>query len=338
MKNTEKKMKGNNHSMRYWTIALCLLAVFALMDRMQAEPETGYAARHAGTQGDEARERNFTLTAADSLAALRALPASFSNTQANLITRPEALRPVFDRMEREGRALRVLQLGDSHVAAKTFPYAVKAQMQEIWGKADSDSAACGVSFDYMARNGATIAKFLTAERLAAISERNPDLIILSFGTNECHGMGYREEVHRAELEAALEQLRAACPTAVFLLTTPPGDYLSVRRVTYRRQGKGRKRRRVVSYQSRPNPMSSRCAALIGQVAAEQQLPVWDLHTIAGGEEAVRNYVADQLMKADRIHFTPAGYELQGRLLGEAIVAAGCGEYKMPACADNISPQ
>ena len=66
--------------------------------------------------------------------------------------------------------------------------------------------------------------------------------------------------------------------------------------------------------------------------------MWDLHTIAGGEEAVRNYMADQLMKADRIHFTPAGYELQGRLLGEAIVAAGCGEYKMPACADNICPQ
>ena len=322
--------------MKYWTIAICLLAVFALMDRMQAEPETSYAALQRGAQRDEVPEKDFTLTAADSLAALRSLPASFANTQANLITRPEALRPVFDRMGRENRALRVLQLGDSHVAAKTFPYTVREQLQEAWGKADSDSAACGISFDYMARNGATIAKFLTPERLAAISERNPDLIILSFGTNECHGMGYREEIHRAELETALQQLRTACPTAVFLLTTPPGDYLSVRRVTYRRQGKNRKRRRVVSYQSRPNPMSMRCAALIEQVAAEQQLAVWDLQTIAGGEEAVRNYVAGRLMKADRVHFTPEGYELHGRLLGEAIVAAGCGEYKMPACAENTA--
>lgn len=68
-------------------------------------------------------------------------------------------------------------------------------------------------------------------------------------------------------------------------------------------------------------MSMRCAALIDSVGRQQNLAVWDLNTIAGGEVAVRNYVADGLMNADRVHFTPQGYTLHGQWLAQALITA-----------------
>ena len=70
---------------------------------------------------------------------------------------------------------------------------------------------------------------------------------------------------------------------------------------------------------RPNPMSARCATLIEQVGEQRGLPVWNLFEICGGAEAAqRNWEAAHYMRPDRVHFTPAGYEVQGRMLAEAL--------------------
>ena len=154
-----------------------------------------------------------------------------------------------------------------------------------------------------------------------VAQKNPDLIILSFGTNECHGMGYREAQHREQLENFYAMLKETCPDAVIMMTTPPGDYLTTRSVKYVRRGSGKKRRKVTRSVSRVNPMSVRCAAELESFGEEHGLPVWDLNTIAGGDDAQRNWKSASLMRPDRIHFTPEGYTLQGRLLGEAILSA-----------------
>ena len=106
-----------------------------------------------------------------------------------------------------------------------------------------------------------------------------------------------------------------------MMTTPPGDYLTTRSVKYVRRGSGRKRRKVTRSVSRVNPMSVRCAAELESFGEEHGLPVWDLNTIAGGDDAQHNWKSASLMRPDRIHFTPEGYTLQGRLLGEAILSA-----------------
>ena len=57
------------------------------------------------------------------------------------------------------------------------------------------------------------------------------------------------------------------------------------------------------------------------------MPVWNMFDICGGEEAAhRNWVTAHYMRADRIHFEPQGYTVQGKLLGEALARAfgtGC---------------
>ena len=249
------------------------------------------------------------------------IPSFFQASQENVINRSEKLNKIFDILCRSGRPLRVLQLGDSHVAGKSYPLAVEDALESAWGKVISDSSSTGVEYSFMGRNGATTRRFATENWMKQIGECNPDLIILSFGTNECHGLGYREEVHEAQLEDFFTMLKEVCPSAVIMLTTPPGDYLTTRKVRYVRRGRGRKARRIISSYSRVNPMSVRCAAELEEFGQEHKLPVWDLNTIAGGKSAQKNWTSANLMRPDRIHFTPEGYRLQGKLLATAILKA-----------------
>ena len=246
------------------------------------------------------------------------MPKSFRARKMNLITRSDSLQPVFDTLCHSGRPLRVLHLGDSHVAGKTFPQTIKAQLEKAWG---TDSTGRGISYSYMAKNGATALNFLTDARLLAVEQKQPDLIILSFGTNECHGMGYLEKQHQQELTEVVDRLRQHCPKTVMMLTTPPGDYLVTRRVTYPLNKKTGKKQRVVRRYKKPNPMSARCATLLDKYAAEEGFAVWNLNAITGGPTAVHNWIAAHMMRSDRIHFTPAGYELQGKLFSEALLSA-----------------
>lgn len=249
------------------------------------------------------------------------LPTYFNDVQPNVINRDSALTAVFDVLCHSGRPLRVLQLGDSHVAGKSYPQAARETLEAAWGKAENDSTGTGVSYSFIGSNGATTQRFATPAYMRRIAEKQPDLIILSFGTNECHGMGYREETHRAQLEDFYRMLTETCPDAVIMMTTPPGDYLTTRSVRYVRSGRNRKRRRVVRSSSRVNPMTVRCAAELEAFGADHGLAVWDLNTIAGGADAVLNWKAASLMRPDRIHFTPEGYALHGHLLGDAILTA-----------------
>lgn len=259
------------------------------------------------------------------------LPGGFAHTTPNILEGADRLGRAFDVLTRSGRALKVVQLGDSHVAAGTYPAAVRTTLEKAWGSAAGDSISAGLRFNYLARNGATAEGFITPERAEQIAEMAPDLIIVSFGTNECHGMGYDPQAHRRQLETVYDRLRQACPEAVIMLTTPPGDYLSRTTTQPVRRGARTQRRRVSVRGA--NPMTARCAEVIRTFGSEKGLAVWDLNAIAGGDSSASNWVAARLMRPDRIHFTPEGYRLHGCLLGEAILSA-YNSYLTAATAQN----
>lgn len=231
------------------------------------------------------------------------MPATFRNTSANVIIDDSLLAPAFDTLSTGIRPLHILHIGDSHVAPGTFTHALEETLQRALPES--------VEVRFFGHNGATVNYFATTEWMEKIRACQPDLIIVSLGTNECHGMGYHEEQHRGQMQAFYPQLAEACPQAVILLTTPPGDYLSVRT--------GRRRRR--SRASQPNPMTIRAAAEICHYGSSHGMAVWDLHTIVGGQSALPNWIGAGLMQNDRVHFTPEGYQLQGHLLGEALLRA-----------------
>lgn len=267
-----------------------------------------------------------TLCADDGLDSVKVLakidnsmPKTFRNTRKNQILYAEYLRPVAQILAKEERPLRVLQIGDSHVAGKVFPNTLESTLSKYLGRAYSPVTGRGIWFDYIAKNGATNQTLITNQYMNLFAQQHPDLVILSLGTNEAHSFRYSESLHRKNLTLFLEKLKSNCPNAVVLMTTPPGDYLSYSHVTYRRNSADRKVRQV-RRTHKPNPMSSKCAAFIVQIGEEHQMPVWDMYTICGGPDlAQHNWVSSHYMRPDRIHFVPAGYSLQGKILGEALV-------------------
>ena len=64
------------------------------------------------------------------------MPSSFRNRKENTIANTAALRPALDIVLRGERPLRVLHLGDSHVAGKAFPNAVEQTLRTAFRKAE----------------------------------------------------------------------------------------------------------------------------------------------------------------------------------------------------------
>lgn len=251
-----------------------------------------------------------------------AVPKAFRDVQPNVLTYPEGLERCRALWQRGERPLRILQVGDSHVAGGALPQALRKELQRTLGAPAPDSLGAegaGVTLQYFAKNGATASHFISPDYAAKMADAQPDLVIVSLGTNEAHGMGYTEAPHTKTMTELLAQIRSACPDAEVVMTTPPGDYLTTRYVDYKRTSRSSRKRRVVRRASRPNPMTRRCAENILAFAGENGLAAYDLFGVCGGEKAaVRNWLAGHFMRPDRVHFTPRGYEVMGTMMAQAI--------------------
>lgn len=247
------------------------------------------------------------------------MPAAFRDTSDNSLIRPEKLYPFFEKILCADAPVRIVHLGDSHVRGHVFPVATRKRLEQAWGDfavlPDSityrttalarETGRPGPVYHAMGINGATTANFTTEEKLAEIESLHPDLLILSFGTNESHTRNYKEEEHDWQLDSVVSIMSTRFPNAIIMLTTPPGSYV--------RQSR---RQRVI------NTKTVRVVNTMLRFAERKELPVWDLYDIAGGRNrACLNWTSGRYMQNDRVHYTHAGYNLQGSLLGEAILKA-----------------
>ena len=233
-------------------------------------------------------------------------PAAFTGMGTNSIADSlEVLAPVFERLRRiQGGAtddtLRIVHIGDSHVRGHIFPQTTGKRLTDTFG---------AVSYTDMGVNGATSLTFTHPERIAAIAELKPDLLIMSFGTNESHNKRYNANLHYHQMEELLKLIRDSLPDVPILMTTPPGSYESFRQ-----------RRRPRTYAI--NPRTATAVNTIHRFARHYGLVVWDMYNVVGGSKrACKNWTAAGLMRPDHVHYLPAGYTLQGDLLYEAIIKA-----------------
>lgn len=254
------------------------------------------------------------------IAVANPLPATFKETKENRIIDPGlSLQGFWKKLETLSHPVRIVHIGDSHVRGHVFPYVMRRQLENDFGNQAvldmevtyrtsglaHETGRAGVVYHILGANGATCATFSTPERIGEVIRLNPDLIILSFGTNEAHGRRYSSAEHKAAMYSLLTALRSGCPNAAFLLTTPPGAY-----VRNGRQG------RII------NPRTPSVVNTERLFAEENQLALWDLYDIVGGKQyACRNWAAAHAFQRDKIHFTHDGYILQGLLLHEAFIKA-----------------
>lgn len=234
------------------------------------------------------------------------LPSNFRQTGVNrLVDEAGVLHPFWEKLrlvklKASTDTLRIVHVGDSHIRGHIFPRTVGERMRQTFG---------ALSYTDFGINGAFCITFTTPERVEEIAALHPDLLILSFGTNEAHNRRYNAALHYRQLDELVRMLRDSLPDVPMLLTTPPGAYESFR---------GRNRRRTY----RINPRTAVAVQTICRYADENGLAVWDLYGILGGaQRACLNWQEAGLMRPDHVHFLPEAYALQGELLYRALLKA-----------------
>lgn len=243
---------------------------------------------------------------ADTIPYTQLLPQSFRNVKSNeIVDSTDVLEPVMKqlhemRLDLEVDTFRILHIGDSHVRGHIYPQSAGLVLTQEFHS---------LLYYDMGVNGATCLTFTHPARISAIVEAKPSLLILSFGTNESHGKGYKTNVHYNQMHELIELLKDSLPGVPMLLTSPPGSFerrrLSRRRSTYS-----------------PNPRTIMAAKTIREYASRNGLAFWDLYAVVGGEQwACKNWDGAKLMRPDHVHYLPEGYTLQGKLLAQAIIKA-----------------
>lgn len=158
----------------------------------------------------------------------------------------------------------------------------------------------GILYHSIGVNGA---KYSDYNKYAVFFEQinalNPDLIIISLGTNEafdklCIDCFYNQ------VEAFLVVLRQQNPDAVVLLTTPPPSLFQRRN---------------------PNTFCESYSDIIINNSLKNQYSVWDLYRAMGGNQSMQKLISQGLIARDRVHYSTTGYQEQGILLFEALMEA-----------------
>jgi len=224
-----------------------------------------------------------------------------SNCLLSLITQKDTLSGQYDSLQ----ACSVFNLSSPASAFRL----------ELSGASDSvkftlfgfslDNQAPGIVYNAVGVNGAKLSSYLRCElygrHLRAI---NPDLVIISIGTNDGYTRRFNKELYQGEYIELIRKTRQSVPGAAILLTVPNDSYL------YRRY---------------VNSNTELMRKIIFRIAKEYNCGIWDFYTIMGGLNSSQAWYSLGLMHTDRIHFTKKGYELKGELLYSAFLKAMDGE-------------
>lgn len=236
-------------------------------------------------------------------------PSSFRNTNENELTGGANLNPVFRKLK-SGKKVKVMQIGDSHVKGNYLPRSLGNTLKEYFPNTE---------FAYYGINGAWARRFYEEDMVQRVAMERPDLLVISFGTNEAHGATLDESTHARTLDMLTSRINEACPGVTFLFTTPPGSYIAQRTGGTYTTGRGRRRRTHYRTAKVPNQNTENVARSIVKYCHTNHIAVWDLYHIVGGNaSACTNWYNAGMMNSDQVHYLVQGYNLQGRLLGEAI--------------------
>ena len=152
----------------------------------------------------------------------------------------------------------------------------------------------GVVYHAIGVNGAAVRHYNRAPLfLEQLPVLQPDLFIISLGTNDAYEAGFDPVRFTGQLDTLVSGLRRRCPQADVLLAGPADSYRARR---YR------------------NPDLARLSTVLRAYAQQHDLAYWDFAAVQGGYGAMQAWHQAGLAQADLVHFTHAGYDLQGLLL------------------------
>lgn len=176
------------------------------------------------------------------------------------------------------------------------------------------SQANPYEMDVFGYPGATVASWKSAnlDYLGAwFAQRNYQLVMLEFGTNEGNAKPFDLLGYRKLLTDSVRNMRTVFPTSACILIAPGDRGILVRRSV----NKGKKRGRKAKPEARIDLLPyARIHAAIGrvqtEVAAAAGCSAWSMQDAMGGPGRAYQWARQSppLMSRDLIHFTVAGYQ------------------------------
>lgn len=190
---------------------------------------------------------------------------------------------------------RVVQMNGN---ASAFTLSSDSAVEKAFYGVSLEKSQPGVIYHTIGVNGARYDQYNLAELFwQQLPELKADLYIISLGTNEAQRAAFVSSAFEPEITRFIEKLRQSSPDASILITTPPDSY--------------RNRRYA-------NRVLRDFNQFLAAYCNKHRLPYWDLYRITNGHGSAHNWAQRGLMSRDRIHFTAAGYRLQGDLLLNAL--------------------
>jgi lysophospholipase L1-like esterase len=148
-------------------------------------------------------------------------------------------------------------------------------------------------------NGASVSSYLLSENLYdQVVAINPQVIILSLGTNDAFNDAFKPSIFSQNLRELVKKITYAMPSAIVILTTPGDHYIR---------------------KHHPNERLMQASSEIVQIAAEMGCGVWDFYSLMGGKGSMKQWLRHGLSAPDMIHLSEKGYKLQGEMLFRALV-------------------
>ncbi|WP_081966415.1 GDSL-type esterase/lipase family protein [Porphyromonas sp. COT-108 OH1349] len=199
---------------------------------------------------------------------------------------------------------KLLHLGDSHIRYGYTTAPIKALLTDF-------------SVSYTGINGATFSTFTDPQQIQNITKMQPEVLVVSLGTNDSYTWRFSESNFRQQLEDFTSAITQALPNVQLFFTTPPPSFLKQSK-RIRNTGKKSKRKWRTTYSYLFNPNTAKAAAIILDFANSNGYGVYDLYQQIGTEEEAQRWVSKGWMHQDHIHYTKEGYFKHGALTAEAL--------------------
>lgn len=156
----------------------------------------------------------------------------------------------------------------------------------------------GFVYNTIGVNGAGFTKYERCQLFEKhLQQSKPDMFIISIGTNEANVDEFKPEDFEKKYSAMVEKVKAINPECAFLFTVPNDAFMK----------------------KHVNANVPVLRESIYKLAKKYDAGVWDWFSVMGGFGSSQQWYKDEMMDKLRIHFSRAGYLIQGDLFYEAFL-------------------
>jgi lysophospholipase L1-like esterase len=218
----------------------------------------------------------------------------------------EALAAIHEGRRRE--PIRIAHYGDSHTAANILTAEIRRNFERDFSDASTTAqeARSRIIYDVLGINGARAVRLLSWNEqsfMSSVARRNPDLIILAYGTNEVTDNNWSVQSYQRQFVTIMRRFRRAAPHASILIYGPPDRAV---------RGAG-------GWQS-----AAKMTALLEaqrRAAIEMGAAFWSSYAAMGGAGSMNAWVAKGMGQPDHVHLTARGYIKMGGMFYDDLIYA-----------------